>query len=395
MAAKEPQVSKKTQVATWVEISALRAIEVLPKSYEGAEIRFGSATPVYDVNGELLFIRTPLRKGRSVRGFADIATHPAFGEPLLAVTDGGLWDERRLIKEGMEAAAESGLPVEELEVRFVAYSFPKIALQFLHNGEELAMLEVHTWREVPPSTRGKNHEPPAHFERWSFLDELPDDVREERAARFAERMEVWQEAFARKRIDFTRINSRPILDVYEYRLTPLTRTRELHYSTRDTDHFTCYELRGQETNVWCVAGSVQMVLDFYRYEYSQTRLAQELGLGTLTNPNGLPYSQDQLVVTVLENMTQQALDASMNTNPHFSEFESEIDANRPLISFIPGHSRTVAGYTRSFLSFLGQTPFRGLLVYDPWPPNAGVVTRWENFNTQSYRRTFTARVRKA
>jgi hypothetical protein len=55
----------------------------------------------------------------------------------------------------------------------------------------------------------------------------------------------------------------------------------------------------------------------------------------------------------------------------------------------------VAGYTRSFLSLIGQPPFRGLLVYDPWPPNAGVITRWENFNTTTYRRTFTARVRKA
>jgi hypothetical protein len=109
-------------------------------------------------------------------------------------------------------------------------------------------------------------------------------------------------------------------------------------------------------------------------------------------PNGLPYSQDQLVVTILEKMTCQSLDAWMNTSPDFSEFVSEIDANRPLISFIPAHSRTVAGYTQSLLSLLAQNPFRGLLVYDPWPPNAGVITRWENFNTGSYRRTFAARV---
>jgi hypothetical protein len=62
-----------------------------------------------------------------------------------------------------------------------------------------------------------------------------------------------------------------------------------------------------------------------------------------------------------------------------------------LISFIPGHSRTVAGYTRSLWSFAGG--FRGLLVYDPWPPNAGVITRWENFATQSYRLAFTAVLR--
>jgi hypothetical protein len=144
-----------------------------------------------------------------------------------------------------------------------------------------------------------------------------------------------------------------------------------------------------------VAASVQMLLDFYRYEYSQVRLATELELGTLSNPNGLPYSRDGDVVTVIEAMSLNALDAAMNTSPTFGEFKSEINANRPLVSFVPGHSRTVAGYTHSFLSILGTPSFRGLLVYDPWPPNAGVITRWENFNATTYRRTFTATLRRA
>jgi hypothetical protein len=101
------------------------------------------------------------------------------------------------------------------------------------------------------------------------------------------------------------------------------------------------------------------------------------------------------VVTVIEAMSLDALNASMTASPYWSEFESEIDANRPLISFIPGHSRTIAGYTRSFISLVGQSPYRGLLVYDPWPPNAGVITRWENYNAMTYRRTFTARLNKA
>ncbi|MBE0591804.1 MAG: C39 family peptidase [Gemmatimonadales bacterium] len=159
----------------------------------------------------------------------------------------------------------------------------------------------------------------------------------------------------------------------------------------------CYELRGQLTGVWCVAASVQMILDFYRYNYDQARIAQDLGLGTLNNPNGLPYSQDGQVVTVLEDLTDDALDATMNTSPTWAEFVAEINANRPLVSFVPGHSRTVAGYTRG-PSVLGNT-FRGLLVYDPWPPSpstpptpttGGVITRWENFDAHTYRRTFTA-----
>ncbi len=390
MAAGDSGVSRDTQLATWVELSHLRAIEVLPESFEGARIGSDVATPVYDVNGEMLFLRTPLQKGRTLRGYADIAVNPVFGEPLLAVSTGVPWDERGLVNSGGRVAQELG--IDATDVRFVAYSFPKIALQFLRNDDEIAMLELYTWIPVPRSERGRQYEPPSNFERWSFVDEMPDDVRLERIELFRRRMETWQGAFGGDQIDYTVVNSKVLIDLAKIERFVLWRSRELHYSTRNTDHFTCYELRGQETNVWCVAASVQMLLDFYRYEYSQVRLAQELGLGTLANPTGLPYSQDQLVVTVLEKMTCQSLDAAMNPSPYFSEFESEIDANRPLISFIPSHSRTVAGYTHSFLALLGQAPFRGLLVYDPWPPNAGVITRWENFNTSSYRRTFTARV---
>jgi len=171
-------------------------------------------------------------------------------------------------------------------------------------------------------------------------------------------------------------------------------TRVLHYSRRSTDHSPCYELRGQETNVWCVGASTQMLLDFYRYEYSQVRLARELGLGTLDNPNGLPYSRVGDVVKVIEKMTSNGLDATMITNPSWSTFRNEIRRNRPLISFVPGHSRTVAGYTRSRITLPGQLSFRGLLVYDPWPPNAGVITRWENFSIQTYQFAYRAKVAK-
>jgi hypothetical protein len=100
-------------------------------------------------------------------------------------------------------------------------------------------------------------------------------------------------------------------------------TRELHYSRRDADHHVCYELRGQQTNVWCVGASAEMLLNFYRYQYEQIRLAQELGLGTIANPNGLPYARVGDVVTVLENLTSNALDVTMHVNPAFDIFRRD------------------------------------------------------------------------
>lgn len=397
MAQKQPGFSKEQHIVVWSELNQLRLLDVLPEAFEQAAIETESSTPVYDVNGEILFHRVPLRRGRSGAGYVDMAAHPVLGEPLLAVSTGAVWDSSALVQTARRAAVQLEIDgAQSATARFVAYSFPKLAIQFLKGSEELVMLELFTWLPVPPSTRTNRYEPPSHFERWSFIDETPDDERAERVDRYKARVTRWRDALKQVPRDLTVIDSRTFAD--RFRLLDrflLSRTRELHYSRRNTDHLTCYELRGQETNVWCVAASVQMVLDFYRYQYTQVRLAAELGLGTLTNPNGLPYSRDSDVVTVIERMSRSALDSSMTTSPTFAEFESEIDQNRPLVSFIPGHSRTVAGYTRSYISIVGQTPFRGLLVYDPWPPNAGVITRWENFNTGSYRRTFTARLQMA
>jgi hypothetical protein len=82
----------------------------------------------------------------------------------------------------------------------------------------------------------------------------------------------------------------------------------------------------------------------------------------------------------------------MHTDPGWAVFHDEIEANRPVISFIPGHSRTVAGYYSSGPSIADMPPFRGLLVYDPWPPDAGAITQWENFDAQTYQYAYTAQV---
>ncbi len=167
---------------------------------------------------------------------------------------------------------------------------------------------------------------------------------------------------------------------------------ELQFSTRGTNHATCYEVQGQETPVWCVAASVEMLLDFYRYQYSQDRVAAELGLGTRANPDDLAPGQEGIVVSVIEALTSNALDVTRLDNPAWEDFRDEIVANRPVISFVPGHARTVAGYTDTGPVTGALGPFRGLLVYDPWPPIQGVVTRWENVGVQIYTIAFTARL---
>ncbi|MHA2142898.1 MAG: C39 family peptidase [Candidatus Thorarchaeota archaeon] len=369
-----------------LELNSLVYSGVLPKpQFENGRI-MSNGQPVFDINGEQLFRRIPFRKG-GVTYYADIATHEATGSPFLAIQSGLPWNPRELRKKAGEVARKKFKILWD-KTNFVAYSYPKVALQFMRRGEEVLMLELYTWEEVP-SLVDEKADP--NFQRWSYVDEVIPKERSKRIESFRERLRFWDDIkIRRERFDIDRIISKE----FELLLEPLPRLvslfdcRELHFSLEDTDHHPCYELRGQLTGVWCVAASVQMLLDFYRYDYTQDRLADELGLGTRANPNGLPYARDGDVVTVIQDMSNQSLTANMNMNPNWGEFRSEIRANRPLVSFVPRHSRTVAGYCTSTIR--PWFSFRGLLVYDPWPPTTGAITRFENFDTQTYRRTFTA-----
>jgi hypothetical protein len=379
-----PIANDKLPKIAGLELNALRAAGVLGDDAEG--LRIGkTATPIYDPNGAVLFIRLGLSRGRTTAGYADFAVQEALGEPLLAVAVSAVWEPKLILEQGQAAARKARRSLRFDSIRFVAYSFPKLALQFLLGAQEVLMLELFTWAPVPPArTEGRKRMEPENFERFSLLDELPAADKRRRAQAFRRRVARW-EALRTSRLDLSVI-SKAALEGIDFGIR-LVDQRELHYSTRDTDHAPCYELRGQQTNVWCVAASTEMLLNFYRYTYDQVRIASELGLGTLASPSGLPYARDGDVVTVIEDLSSKSLNATMLTAPPFSTYRNEIRANRPLISFIPGHSRSVAGYTRTLWQVNG---FTGLLVYDPWPPNAGVITRWENFATQTYRRAFTA-----
>lgn len=388
-----------------LELNALVHAQVLPVDvFQKARIS-AQGTPIYDINGEILFHRTPIMRGQKQVAYADVAANPVFNDAVLAVSYGQVWDEDAARDEATRAAHEVQRDLKFDTIRFVAYSYPKIAVQFLLNGAEVLMLEWHTWQPVPVQQAhetnqarkngSRNGTPPSNFERWSLVEYTPEDRRASNFNALQEKLGNWRRVQAEvingdRPFRATVVDSLKFERLFEPVLRLNVDTRELRYRPDTAEHTPCFQLRGQITNVWCVAASVQMLLDFYRYYRPQTTLAADLGLGTINNPNGLPYSQDTQVVTVLEDVTDHGLEASMNTSPTWNEFVAEIQANHPLISFIPGHSRAVAGYTST--SLFGWFLFRGLLVYDPWPPTTGVITRWENFDTQTYRRTFSAQL---
>ena len=54
------------------ELNALRASEALGEEFEKVSIP-RRRTPIYDINGEILFYRLPLRRGRTASGYTDVA----------------------------------------------------------------------------------------------------------------------------------------------------------------------------------------------------------------------------------------------------------------------------------------------------------------------------------
>jgi hypothetical protein len=405
-----------------VELNALHASGALGDALEGA--RIGVGTPVYDLNGELLFERLPLAgEGRS--GHADVALHPAMGSILMSISPDAPWDENQLLERARRAAGEllgpAGLP-PDATARFVAYSIPKVAIQFLSGDDELIMLDVWSGRPVPPSSDRSVAAPPGSFERWSFLDGLSDDERAAREDAHRRRVEANEAAPRTDRLDVALIARGQLGPPDEGSdggdiggggggdppaagggggpaaggapAAAAADQRNLHFSTRAATHATCYEKEAQQTDEWCVAASVQMLLEFYRYEYPQDRIADDLKLGTKSAPKPLPSSGWDLVVSELDALSSHALTASKivldSSDPvaAWQTFRAEIVANRPAISFVAGHSRTVGGY---FDQGAGGLGFRGLVIYDPYAPGGG--PSYEECEYANYKCAFTAKLR--
>ena len=170
-----------------------------------------AGTTVYDLNGEPLFLRVRL-EGSDPEAFVDAAIDPRLGAPLLAVSHAD-WDPDPC-RRGGRGPAERKRAVTYDEARFVAFSYPKLAIQFLREEQEVALLELFTWRQVPPARERQRDEPPGDFDRWSFLAEQPSALLKRNAARHAKRVRELdkvlraRQLFARRLIDGTSSRAR-------------------------------------------------------------------------------------------------------------------------------------------------------------------------------------------
>jgi hypothetical protein len=385
MASEERRDGPRFIAEATVQLNAWNLAGALDPRLSGATLETPGA-PIHDLDGTVLFHRVSLLGAGAHVGYVDVADHPVFGEPIVAFGAGSGWNAAELLWLGRREAITHHDVSPAADARLVAYSFPKLAVEVMEPDGASILLEAVSWQPIPERREREDDEPPGDFEPWSLLATSDDEGLDESRRQL--------DGIAEELARFGNLAQRLVIDPHLRPPWPpiFVRSLELHYSPITSDHYVCYQLRPQQTSVWCVAASVEMLLGFYRYDYEQTRIAEQLGLGTIGNPNGLPYSRDHDVVTALEDLTGGALEAQMVEPVAFDQFIQQIEAARPVISFIPGHSRTAAGFTETF-GGLPALLFQGLLVYDPWPPGTGVITRWENFKAMTYRKSFTAEIK--
>lgn len=163
------------RVRVALELNALHSAGAFGNLLEGAQI--GTGTPIFDLNRAYqapLYERIPLT-GENLAGYADVAFNPAMGAVLMVVNLGFQWKERSLLAQAERALRKHLAPGsrEPDSRRFVAYSYPKLAVQFCAGDEELALLELGSWRPVPPARERAPNEMPSFFDRWSYLDNHP------------------------------------------------------------------------------------------------------------------------------------------------------------------------------------------------------------------------------
>jgi hypothetical protein len=176
-----------------LELSIFIESGAVPRSvFEEATIG-PDATPIYDYDtrkDEVLFYRVSVVKDDTKMGYADIAANSVFSHPLLKVCYRGTWEEERLRRQAISKFKKIGKGRRfDKPPRFVVYSYPKLAVQFLWRQKEVMMLDLVFWEPVPEERQRKRGELPGSFERWSLIKEATPELHQENQKSLRDR--IW------------------------------------------------------------------------------------------------------------------------------------------------------------------------------------------------------------
>jgi hypothetical protein len=344
---------------------------------------------LHDLNGQELFYVYDVMDDERVAGSIKTSASRTLGTPVPSFELGPRrWDSEKATRMALEKVKELYPKAKSLDTELVVYSYPKIGVRVDLDDPELGrqglILDVSDLSVVERFGSDELEGQTA----YSFYREIVAPQAEERLRRYKlSDRELDAAREVNEKILASKITARELTEIKEALLPkidliafPFISSRVIQYAPRCTPH-DCFELYGQQTSVYCAVATGQMILDFYRYYFTQDQIAAAMGTGA-----GGTSNTGQ--VNGYQSLSNNCLIATYDSSANWSEAKAEIDANRPLKSGIPGHARACAGWMRQNIFFVGQPPKRWLRIYDPWPWNANICAGgkivWEDWDTVTH-----------
>ena len=352
---------------------------------------------IHDLNGQVLFYEFTVSNRKSQVGSIKASASRVIGSQVVTLEFGSRKWSRGKATERAEEEARKRFPQARLSPpELVCYCYPKLGVRIYAGDDRRHSVIVDVADGSVVERVGKDDG--EGFTAYSFYDEVAEPQREIRLRRFEQadrEMEVLykegRELFEEGGLDHA-AKAREIFVSRSPGLiaqVSLYSSRVLKYGPRCSPH-DCFQLYAQQTNVYCAVATGQMILDFYRWNFTQDQIATAMN----TDSDGT-NNPDQ--VAGYQSLSNQTLVATFDGSANWAEAKAEIDANRPVKSGVPGHARAIAGWKRQNIFRLGGAPKRWLLVYDPWPWNedicAGGKMVWEDWDAIEHTNFITVRHR--
>jgi hypothetical protein len=124
---------------------------------------------------------------------------------------------------------------------------------------------------------------------FSVYDNIPEKVLPEAIEKFALYDKLVEDLQGRADLDLAAALEAEALHAVQVAVAvtiPMYTTKRLTFCTHSYTH-ECFRMHGQETNVWCVVATGQMILDFWRYYYPQSDIATAMNTG----PGGTGWAE--------------------------------------------------------------------------------------------------------
>jgi Peptidase_C39 like family len=321
---------------------------------------------IFDINGDILFYDFPLLAATRPIGFVRTAADERVGTPGVFVEIGERsWDVPDATNAAIRRVESIGGEVES--VRLICYSYPKLGIEVVSgkavNGNRGHVFDVASGNEVHTVPESESDQ----FAVRSFLTTVDVELK---TTAFAQ---------ARAALGLFPPPGGPGAG------GPMTTTTVQVWLDPPCQTTLGVPLYAQITDYNCVPASAEMILDHYGWNFSQSAIATAMGTttsGTWYNPGVVSG-----IATLTNNtMTPAEPDYNWSKSQQWGLMATEISANRPVFTQMPGHYRVCVGYSETLNPSLFGPPYpvlQMLHIHDPWPWNANIcqggADYWENW----------------